>query len=87
MPAQCRAIFLRDTDVGTISFAPTGRSCAECGGVLRDTLLDWEDPLPEEELEASEGHMRRADLVLTLGTPPRIEPADPPTQTSSPPTP
>ena len=77
MPAQCRAIFLRDTDVGTISFAPTGRSCAECGGVLRDTLLDWEDPLPEEELEASEGHMRRADLVLTLGTPPRIEPADP----------
>ena len=79
--------------------------CAACNGVLRDTLLDWEDPLPEDELDKSEDHCRhatrpptrpapsapplrlpctprrpphrarRADLVLTLGTSLRIEPA------------
>ena len=27
---DCAAIYLRDTDVGSISFAPTGRRCAAC---------------------------------------------------------
>lgn len=72
---DCSRIHLRDSEVGSISFTPTGRSCISCGGVLRDTLLDWEDPLPEDELDRSEEHCRRADLVLTLGTSLRIEPA------------
>ena len=46
-----------------------------CGGVLRDTLLDWEDPLPEDELAQSEAHCEQADVVLALGTSLRIEPA------------
>lgn len=80
----CGALYLRETDVGTISFQPTGRYCtrvgeaagsAACGGVLRDTLLDWEDPLPEAELTEAERHCERADLILALGTSLRIEPA------------
>ena len=34
-----------------------------------------QDPLPEEELQASEAHCQRSDLVLALGTSLRIEPA------------
>tara|TARA_B100000795_G_C22775150_1_gene429691 strand:- start:542 stop:964 length:423 start_codon:yes stop_codon:yes gene_type:complete len=99
---DCNAIFLTEHDVGSISFAPTGRRCASpvsprnllaissqtpcislhllaaaccatfnpnpnpptlgrckaCKGVLRDTLLDWEDPLPEDELDKSEEHCK-----------------------------
>ena len=42
---------------------------------MRDTLLDWEDPLPEDELQPSERACRNADLVIALGTSLRIEPA------------
>ena len=40
---SCRAIMLLDDELPTISFAATGKTCerAGCGGVMRDTLLDW----------------------------------------------
>ena len=72
---DCAKIFFRDDDVGTISFQPTGRRCEACGGVLRDMLLDWEDPLPEDEFERSGDECEAADLVLSLGSSLRIEPA------------
>lgn len=46
-----------------------------CNGVLRDTLLDWEDGLPEDDYERSIAECENADLVLCLGTSLRIEPA------------
>jgi NAD+-dependent protein deacetylase sirtuin 6 len=46
-----------------------------CNGDLHDTLLDWEDELPLDDLERSERACQRADLVLCLGTSLRIEPA------------
>ena len=39
-----------------------------CGGIVRDTLLDWEDPLPDSELEMSQHACANADLVVALGT-------------------
>ena len=72
---DCGKLVLRDTEVSSISFAATGNKCARCGGVMRDTLLDWEDELPEDQLEPAEQHCYEADLVLTLGTSLRIEPA------------
>lgn len=73
--STCSAEYFRDKDVGGMSFKPTGNICTICGGELHDTLLDWEDPLPEDDLERSEEEFGKADLVLCLGTSLRIEPA------------
>lgn len=58
-----------------MSFQPTGRQCDECGGPLCDTLLDWEDPLPQVDLDRATQNCTIADLVLCLGTSLRIQPA------------
>lgn len=73
---SCGTEHLRDTDVGGMSFQKTGRECEVCSGALRDTLLDWEDPLPEEDVARSEEECEKADLVLCLGTSLRIFPAN-----------
>jgi mono-ADP-ribosyltransferase sirtuin 6 len=72
---DCRTEHFRDYDVGGMSFQPTGRTCDVCSGKLRDCLLDWEDDLPEFDFERAQQHCQLADLVLTLGTSLRIEPA------------
>eukprot|EP00934_Nitzschia_sp_Nitz4_P005503 Nitzschia sp. Nitz4//scaffold3_size479765//362341//363258//NITZ4_000150-RA/size479765-processed-gene-1.253-mRNA-1//1//CDS//3329550908//5493//frame0 len=72
---QCNSEFFRDSDVGGMSFKPTGKQCDLCHGDLYDTLLDWEDPLPDEDLERSEKECEASDLVLCLGSSLRIEPA------------
>lgn len=73
---DCLTEHFRDHDVGGMSFQKTGRQCEVCSGALRDTLLDWEDPLPEADLERSEAECAKADLVLCLGTSLRIFPAN-----------
>ena len=58
-----------------MSFQPTGNQCQNCQrGDLHDTLLDWEDALPEDDLQKAEQEFEKADLVLCLGTSLRIEP-------------
>ena len=73
---NCGTEHFRDTDVGGMSFRKTGRKCEVCSGDLRDTLLDWNDPLPEADLARSEKECERADLVIGLGTSLRIFPAN-----------
>ena len=72
---SCRTEHFRDYDVGGMSFQKTGRYCESCGGALRDILLDWEDELPEADLERAMEQCEKADLVICLGTSLRIEPA------------
>lgn len=73
---DCGKEYVRDQDVGGISFQPTGRLCDDpCGGVLVDTVLDWEDDLPEDEWQATEAEFAQADVCLCLGTSLRITPA------------
>lgn len=57
-----------------IGFKETGRTCSAegCEGKLKDELLDWEDALPDDALEAAEEHCKRADLALCLGTSLRV---------------
>lgn len=73
--SDCRVEHFRNDDVGGMSFQKTGRHCDKCGGDLKDCLLDWEDALPEFDFERSQQHCTEADLVITLGTSLRIEPA------------
>jgi NAD+-dependent protein deacetylase sirtuin 6 len=72
---DCGMEYFRDDDVNGMSFQYTGRTCV-CHGKLRDTLLDWEDPLPEEDFVRAENHCQKADLILCLGTSLRIQPVN-----------
>jgi len=39
-----------------------------CRGVLRDTILDWEDALPAEDLALAETFCKAADLSIVMGS-------------------
>jgi len=74
----CQHEYFRDFDVGGLSFQKTGRYCTEsqcAGGTLRDTVLDWEDELPEPDWTLSQEECNKSDLCICLGTSLRIEPA------------
>ncbi|GJN27942.1 hypothetical protein PR202_gb16010 [Eleusine coracana subsp. coracana] len=64
------AEYLRDFEIETIGLKDTPRRCSDkkCGARLKDTVLDWEDALPTEEMNSAKEHCRTADLVLCLGT-------------------
>jgi len=66
--------YFRCFDVGTINFQETGRFCTTCNGALRDTLLDWESPLPEDDWERAQEKCQKSDLCIVLGSSLRIEP-------------
>ncbi|MGH0181525.1 UNVERIFIED_CONTAM: hypothetical protein FKN15_007221 [Acipenser sinensis] len=44
-------------------------------GKLRDTILDWEDSLPDRDLNRADEACRSADLAVTLGTSLQIKPS------------
>uniref|UniRef100_A0ACD5Z268 Uncharacterized protein n=1 Tax=Avena sativa TaxID=4498 RepID=A0ACD5Z268_AVESA len=73
----CKTEYLRDFEIETIGLKDTLRRCTvkKCGGRLKDTVLDWEDALPPEEMNSAEEQCRAADLVLCLGTSLQITPA------------
>ncbi|XP_074240891.1 NAD-dependent protein deacylase sirtuin-6 isoform X3 [Saimiri boliviensis] len=56
--AKCKTQYVRDTVVGSMGLKATGRLCTvakarglrACRGELRDTILDWEDSLPDRDL-------------------------------------
>ncbi|XP_042525867.1 NAD-dependent protein deacetylase sirtuin-6 isoform X2 [Dipodomys spectabilis] len=66
---KCKTQYVRETVVGTMGLKATGRLCTvakarglrACRGELRDTILDWEDSLPDRDLaladEASSGNL------------------------------
>ncbi|XP_048554448.1 NAD-dependent protein deacetylase SRT1 isoform X2 [Triticum urartu] len=73
----CKTEYLRDFEIETIGLKDTPRRCTDknCGARLKDTVLDWEDALPPEEMNSAEEQCRTADLVLCLGTSLQITPA------------
>ncbi|KAL1515666.1 hypothetical protein AB1Y20_002283 [Prymnesium parvum] len=71
----CKREYTRDFEIESVGFKLTGRRCTGCNGALRDHCLDWDDPLPEEELSTTEREAAKADLAICLGTSLQITPA------------
>ena len=67
---------VRDFEIETVGFSPTGRSCNQCGRPMVDNTLDWDSPLPDEELEAAIEEADRATVQLVLGTSLQISPSN-----------
>ncbi|XP_031545547.1 NAD-dependent protein deacylase sirtuin-6 isoform X3 [Vicugna pacos] len=80
---KCKTQYVRDTVVGSMGLKATGRLCTvaksrglrACRGELRDTILDWEDALPDRDLALADEASRNADLSVTLGTSLQIRPS------------
>eukprot|EP01091_Cochliopodium_minus_P017423 TRINITY_DN6822_c0_g1_i1.p1 TRINITY_DN6822_c0_g1~~TRINITY_DN6822_c0_g1_i1.p1 ORF type:complete len:250 (-),score=72.37 TRINITY_DN6822_c0_g1_i1:574-1323(-) len=74
--AKCGDEYHRDFDIGTCGFKLTGRKCLICGGNLKDMLLDWDDALPDEDLDRANDHCEIADLCIVLGSSMKVKPAN-----------
>ncbi|XP_077369208.1 NAD-dependent protein deacylase sirtuin-6 [Festucalex cinctus] len=80
---KCCRQFVREKVIGVMGLKPTGRYCDEvrsrglraCRGKLIGTILDWEDALPDKDLNKADNASRQADLALTLGTSMQIKPS------------
>ncbi|XP_034470350.1 NAD-dependent protein deacetylase sirtuin-6 [Hippoglossus hippoglossus] len=80
---KCGRQYVREKVIGVMGLKPTGRYCdvmrsrglRACRGKLISTILDWEDALPDGDLDKAENAGRRADLALTLGTSLQIKPS------------
>ncbi|KAL4001871.1 NAD-dependent protein deacetylase sirtuin-6 [Acanthocheilonema viteae] len=78
---RCGRKYYRTVPVGSIGLKPTGKQCEgtnsgrPCRGMLHDVCLDWEDPLPEEDLRSAKEFSKNADLSICLGTTLQITPA------------
>src|SRR5215207_1925855 len=49
--------------------------CADCGGRLISSVVNFGDPLPPEELALAEHHASHCDLMVVLGSSLMVEPA------------
>jgi NAD-dependent protein deacetylase sirtuin 6 len=74
---KCNREYFGDKDVGTVGLKLTGNACPhpDCGGSLRDSLLDWDDALPDDDYERAQRETRAADLSVCFGTSLRVHPA------------
>lgn len=67
---KCHAKYLRDFDTDSDrSDHYTGRRCdkPECRGRLRDSIINFGEDLPEDELTKAFDHAEKADVCLVLG--------------------
>jgi len=75
--ASCGHEYMRDFDVGGMGLKPTGRFCdtGSCRGILHDMAVDWDTELDDGVFQEAEDELDEADVVISLGTSLRVEPA------------
>ncbi|XP_014786464.1 NAD-dependent protein deacylase sirtuin-6 [Octopus bimaculoides] len=78
---KCFIQYISESSVPTMGLKHTGDNCLQmkmrgiCRGQLTDTILDWEDNLPEDDLQAANKEAKLADLSVCLGTSLQIKPS------------
>ncbi len=81
--SKCRRKSVRNSCVTTVGLKFTGNNCPyssgsseklSCRGKMKDTILDWEDDLPDKEFNTAEYHSKHAQLSVCLGTSLQIYP-------------
>lgn len=78
----CQRQFVRSSAATTVGQKSEGKACPakrgngrRCRGKLHDNILDWEDGLPDADLDLAISHSCVADLSLCLGTTLQIVPS------------
>lgn len=78
---KCSVQYIGECAVSTMGLKFTGEKCTHnkprgmCRGRLTDTILDWEDNLPDEDLDQSNKETKKSDLSVCLGTSLQINPS------------
>jgi mono-ADP-ribosyltransferase sirtuin 6 len=76
---KCKRQFVRSDPVPTVGRKAVGVTCRNerrpCRGQLIDTILDWEDNLPDDDIEMAIMHSTLADLHIGLGSSFQIMPS------------
>lgn len=54
----------------------TGRKCVLCGGVLLDSIVNFDENLPARDLDLARENAQKADLCLVLGSSLTVTPAN-----------
>lgn len=80
--SSCKRHFVRKNATTSMGQKCLGISCPgvknngrQCRGILHDFVLDWEDALPEKDLDMAYYHSHIADLSICLGTTLQINPS------------
>lgn len=53
----------------------TGRKCDKCNSELHDSIVNFGENLPKDDLESAEKYSKEADLCIVLGTSLKVTPA------------
>jgi mono-ADP-ribosyltransferase sirtuin 6 len=77
----CKRMFVRPGASSTVGRKVSKVACKgpknkkPCRGKMRDFVLDWEDELPDDDLDLSHAHSTLADLSIVIGSTLQIIPA------------
>ncbi|CAJ1952699.1 unnamed protein product [Cylindrotheca closterium] len=74
---DCHKVFHRDFEVPKDDSLEheTGRHCEDCGGILRDSIIHFEEDLPEPSLTKAMNKFAESDLIIVVGSSLKVEPA------------
>lgn len=78
---KCRSRFIRSTASATMRLqksiikCPRNNELTVCKGHLRDTILDWDSPIPYNELRVATSESKRNKLHICIGTSLQLRPS------------
>jgi hypothetical protein len=76
--SECKKQYLRDISCrnhkNDVHDHFTGRYCTDCKGKLNDTIINFNEYLMEEVMESCDYHLKKADLIICLGSSLRVSP-------------